>query len=76
MSTELWDASALEKDDGQTVRINAQIPQLAVSEYLFHYPLYMLDPGEGGAFVTTAVMKLSENLLFGKESNELIRTVQ
>ena len=50
MSTRLWDANALEKVDDHTFRMNLKEPQVAVPEHLFHYPLPMLDPDEGGAF--------------------------
>ncbi len=49
-SLRLWDASAIEKIDDFTVRLNCKVPQLAVPEHLFHYPLVMLDPDEGGEF--------------------------
>lgn len=49
-STRLWDANAIEKLDDRTVRLNLKVPQLAVPEHLFHYPFFMLDPAEGGAF--------------------------
>lgn len=49
-STRLWDANAIEKVDDFTVRLNAKAPQLAVPEHLFHYPLLILDPEEGGKF--------------------------
>ena len=52
MSTRLWDASAIEKVDDSSVRLNAKVPQLAVPEHLFHYPLLILDPDEGGKFDT------------------------
>ena len=48
--TRLWDANAIEKVDSFTIRLNCKIPQLAVPEHLFHYPLLMLDPEEGGVF--------------------------
>ncbi|MEX0809849.1 MAG: ABC transporter substrate-binding protein [Dongiaceae bacterium] len=48
--TALWDANAIEKIDDHTVRLNLRAPQLAVPEHLFHYPLHILDPEEGGAF--------------------------
>ncbi len=48
--TRLWDASAIEKIDSHTVRLNCRIPQLAVPEHLFHYPLQILDPEEDGRF--------------------------
>src|SRR5262249_45861708 len=47
-STRLWDASAIEKIDDFTVRLNGRTPQLAVPENLFHYPLMILDPEGGG----------------------------
>jgi peptide/nickel transport system substrate-binding protein len=46
----LWDANAVEKVDSHTVRLNCRTPQLAVPEHLFHYPLLMLDPEDGGVF--------------------------
>ncbi len=48
--TRLWEASAIERLDSHTVRLNAKLPQLAVPEHLFHYPLMILDPEEGGVF--------------------------
>ena len=48
--TRLWDANAIELVDSRTVRLNCKVPQLAVPEHLFHYPLLMLDPEEGGRF--------------------------
>ena len=47
---EIWDANALEKVDDHTVRFNLKTPQLAVPEHLFHYPMHILDPEEGGTF--------------------------
>ena len=49
-TTELWDANAIERVDSHTVRLNCKAAQLAVPEHLFHYPLHMLDPEEGGLF--------------------------
>ncbi len=49
-ATRLWDANAIERLDSHTVRLNAKTPQLAVPEHLFHYPLLMIDPEEGGHF--------------------------
>ena len=48
--TAVWDANAIEKVDDHTVRLNCRNPQLAVPEHLFHYPLHILDPEEGGVF--------------------------
>lgn len=47
---ELWDANAIEKVDDHTFRLNAKEPQLAVPEHLFHYPMLIIDPEEGGTF--------------------------
>ena len=48
MTTALWDSNAIEKVDDHTVRLNAQVPQLAVPEHLFHYPALVLHPKDGG----------------------------
>ncbi|MGF1609601.1 MAG: ABC transporter substrate-binding protein [Kiloniellales bacterium] len=50
MSTRLWDANAIEKVDDHTVRLNCKVPQVAVPEHLFHYPMAILDPEENGVF--------------------------
>ena len=50
MSTRLWDTNAIEKVDDHTVRLNLKEGQVAVPEHLFHYPLGILDPEEGGKF--------------------------
>ena len=49
-STRLWDSRAIEKVDDHTVRLNCKEAQLAVPEHLFHYPFFMLDPAQNGAF--------------------------
>jgi peptide/nickel transport system substrate-binding protein len=49
-STRLWSDKALEKVDDKTFRLNCRAAQLAVPEHLFHYPFFMLDPAENGAF--------------------------
>ncbi len=49
-SSRLWDASAIQKVDDFTVRLNGKSPQLAVPEQLFHYPLLIVDPAENGEF--------------------------
>ncbi len=46
----LWDANAIEVVDGKTVQLNIKVPQIAVPEHLFHYPLPMIDPEENGVF--------------------------
>jgi peptide/nickel transport system substrate-binding protein len=50
MTTELWDANALEVKDDKTFVMNLQEPQVAVPEHLFHYPMQILDPEENGEF--------------------------
>jgi peptide/nickel transport system substrate-binding protein len=50
MTTELWDANAIEKVDDHTVRLNAQNAQLAVPEHFFHYPFAMMHPSSEGKF--------------------------
>src|SRR5438876_7096694 len=49
-STRLWDANAVQKVDDFTVRLNGKTPQIAVPEWLFHYPLLILAPAENGEF--------------------------
>ena len=49
-SSRLWDASAIQKVDDFTVRLNGKSAQLAVPEQLFHYPLLIVDPAENGEF--------------------------
>jgi peptide/nickel transport system substrate-binding protein len=49
-STRLWSDKAIEKIDDKTFRLNCKAAQLAVPEHLFHYPFFMLDPAENGAF--------------------------
>ncbi|MBV9524009.1 MAG: ABC transporter substrate-binding protein, partial [Alphaproteobacteria bacterium] len=49
-STRLWDANAIEKVDDHTVRLNGKTSNLAVPESLYHYPLLILDPADGGVF--------------------------
>ena len=50
MTTELWDANAIEIKDPKTLVLNLAAAQVAVPEHLFHYPFLMLDPAENGAF--------------------------
>jgi peptide/nickel transport system substrate-binding protein len=50
MTTELWDANALEVRDEKTFVMNLKEPQVAVPEHLFHYPMQILDPEEDGVF--------------------------
>ncbi len=50
MTTELWDANAIEVKDAKTLVLNLKEAQVAVPEHLFHYPFLMLDPEENGAY--------------------------
>jgi len=50
MSSEMWDANAIEVKDDKTFVLNLREPQVAVPEHLFHYPLQILDPAENGVF--------------------------
>jgi peptide/nickel transport system substrate-binding protein len=50
MTTELWDANAIEVKDPKTLVLKLKEPQVAVPEHFFHYPFLMLDPAENGAF--------------------------
>ena len=50
MSTELWDANAIEVKDPKTLVLHLQEPQVAVPEHFFHYPFPMLDPKENGVW--------------------------
>jgi peptide/nickel transport system substrate-binding protein len=50
MTTELWDANAIEVKDPKTLVLNLKEAQVAVPEHLFHYPFLMLDPAENGVF--------------------------
>jgi peptide/nickel transport system substrate-binding protein len=64
-STRLWDANAVQKVDDFTVRLNGRTPQIAVPEWLFHYPFLILDPAENGEFKVgsngTGAFELVEN---------------
>jgi peptide/nickel transport system substrate-binding protein len=50
MTTELWDANAIEVKDAETLVLNLKEPQVAVPEHFFHYPFGMVDPAENGVF--------------------------
>ncbi len=50
MTTEMWDANAVEVKDDKTLVLNLKEAQVAVPEHLFHYPLAILDPAENGEF--------------------------
>ena len=49
-SDRLWDANAIQKVDDFTVRLNGKQANLSIPESLYHYPLLILDPAEGGKF--------------------------
>lgn len=49
-STRPWDASAIQKVDDFTVRLNGKSANLSIPEALFHYPLLIMDPAENGEF--------------------------
>ena len=53
--TEIWDANAIEKVDDHTLRLNGRRLQVAIPEYLFHYPALLLHPSSGGRFDVDAV---------------------
>lgn len=48
MTTELWDAGAIEQVDDYTIRLNGQSSTLAMPENLFHYPALVLHPKDEG----------------------------
>jgi peptide/nickel transport system substrate-binding protein len=50
MTTELWDANAIQVKDPKTLVLNLKEAQVAVPEHFFHYPFLMLDPAENGTF--------------------------
>ncbi|MEE4238807.1 MAG: ABC transporter substrate-binding protein, partial [Anderseniella sp.] len=50
MTTEIWDANAIEVKDDKTLVLNLKEAQVAVPEHLFHYPFPIMDPAEGGKF--------------------------
>jgi peptide/nickel transport system substrate-binding protein len=70
-STRLWDANAVQKVDDFTVKLNGKTPQIAVPEWLFHYPLLILDPAENGEFKVgsngTGAFQLVENQIERKQ---------
>jgi peptide/nickel transport system substrate-binding protein len=49
-STKLWDASAIQKVDDFTFKLNGKVANLGIPEALFHYPNLMMNPEEGGEF--------------------------
>lgn len=49
-TTKLWDASAIQKVDDFTFKLNGQVANLTIPEALFHYPLMIMDPAENGEF--------------------------
>ncbi len=55
MTTDLWDANAIEKVDDHTIRLNGSVAQLAVPENLFHYPAFILHPKDEGKYGVGAI---------------------
>jgi peptide/nickel transport system substrate-binding protein len=55
MTTELWDANAIEKVDDHTIRLNGSTPMLAMPENLFHYPALILHPKDDGKWGVGAI---------------------
>jgi peptide/nickel transport system substrate-binding protein len=49
-SVKLWDANAIQKVDDFTVKLNGQTANLAIPEALYHYPLLICAPEDGGKF--------------------------
>ena len=50
MTTEIWDANAIEKKDDHTIVLHGQTAMLAMPENLFHYPALILHPKDNGAW--------------------------
>jgi peptide/nickel transport system substrate-binding protein len=50
MTSQLWDANAVEKVGDFTVRLNGQTPKYDVPEVFFHYPFAMMHPSSNGDF--------------------------
>lgn len=46
----LWSDTAIEVVDDHLLRLNLKVPQLAVPEHLFNFPMLIMDPEEGGNF--------------------------
>jgi len=55
MTTELWDANAIQVKDAKTLVLNLKEAQVAVPEHFFHYPFLMLNPAENGVWGMGAV---------------------
>ena len=76
-STRLWDANAVQKVDDFTVKLNGRTPQIAVPEWLFHYPFLILDPAENGEFKVgsngTGAFELVENQV---ERRQVLKAVK
>ncbi len=49
-TTKLWDASAIQKVDDFTFKLNGQVANLTIPEALFHYPLLICAPEDAGVF--------------------------
>src|SRR5581483_4274669 len=55
MTTELWDANAIEKKDDHTIILHGQTAMLAMPESLFHYPALLLHPKDDGKWGVGAI---------------------
>jgi peptide/nickel transport system substrate-binding protein len=55
MTTELWDANAIEKVDDLTIKLNGSTAMLAMPENLFHYPALILHPKDDGKWGVGAI---------------------
>src|SRR5258707_6956838 len=70
-SSRLWDDKAIQKVDDFTVKLNGKVANLAVPEQLYHYPLLVLDPKDGGVWKLgangTGPFILSENEVSRKQ---------
>lgn len=66
-TSKLWSETAIEVLDTHTVRLNLKVPQLAVPEHLFNFPMLIMDPDEGGEFGVgangTGPFRLTEHLV-------------
>jgi peptide/nickel transport system substrate-binding protein len=64
MTTDLWDANAIQVKDPKTLILNLKDAQVAVPEHFFHYPFLMLNPEENGKWgmgsIGTEAFELAE----------------
>jgi peptide/nickel transport system substrate-binding protein len=55
MTTEIWDANAIEKTDDHTIVLHGQTGMLAMPENLFHYAALVLHPKDDGKWGPGAI---------------------